>query len=44
MPKVDQASNDGIIKWAGAGPTYEINDNGELVVAKDGTKLQSNKL
>jgi hypothetical protein len=39
-----QASNDGIIKWAGAGPTYEINDSGELVVAKDGTKLQSNKL
>jgi len=39
-----QASNDGIVKWAGAGPTYTVSDSGELVVSSNGTKLQSNKL
>ena len=39
-----QASSDGIVKWAGAGPTYVVSDSGELVVSSDGTKLQSNKL
>lgn len=38
-------SNDGVQKWAGKAPLYEIdNDTGELVVAQNGTMLQGCKL
>jgi hypothetical protein len=38
-------SNDGVQKWAGKAPLYQINDeNGELVVGQNGTMLQGCKL
>ena len=38
------SSNDGVMKWAGASPAYNIDNSGTLVVETAGTGIQGNKL
>lgn len=38
------ASNDGVMKWAGDSPVYNVDSSGTLVVQSAGTGIQGNKL
>lgn len=38
------SSNDGVMKWAGASPAYNVDGSGTLVVESAGTGIQGNKL
>jgi hypothetical protein len=38
------ASNDGVMKWAGDSPVYNVDNSGTLVVQSAGTGIQGNKL
>ena len=38
------ASNDGVMKWAGNAPGYEVDQTGALTVTSAGTGIQGNKL